>query len=52
MRLHLWFAGCTTTWSCAWQAPANVRHGLVPEDYARHVEYKGQEVALASESQH
>jgi hypothetical protein len=29
---------------------ANVRHGLVPEDYVRHLEYKGQEVALASES--
>jgi hypothetical protein len=28
----------------------NVRDGLVPEDYVRHLEYKGQEVALASES--
>jgi hypothetical protein len=24
----------------------NVRDGLVPEDYVRHLEYKGQEVAL------
>ena len=29
----------------------NVRDGLVPEDYVRHLEYKGQEVALASESE-
>jgi hypothetical protein len=29
---------------------ANVRDGLAPEDYVRHLEYKGQEVALASES--
>jgi hypothetical protein len=28
----------------------NVRDGLVPEDYVRHLEYKGQEVDLASES--
>ena len=28
----------------------NVRDGLVPEDYVRHLEYKGQDVALASES--
>jgi hypothetical protein len=28
----------------------NVRDGLVPEDYVRHLEYKGQEVALQSES--
>ena len=28
----------------------NVRDGLVPEDYVRHLEYKGQAVALASES--
>ena len=29
---------------------ANVRHGLVPEDHVRHLEYKGQEVALQSEN--
>jgi len=29
---------------------ANVRHGFVPEDYVRHLEYKGQEVVLASET--
>ncbi len=28
----------------------SVRHGLVPEDYVRRLEYKGQEVALESES--
>jgi hypothetical protein len=27
-----------------------VRYGLVPEDYVRHLEYKGQEVVLASET--
>jgi hypothetical protein len=27
-----------------------VRHGLVPEDYVRHLEYQGQEVAVQSES--
>jgi hypothetical protein len=29
---------------------ANVRDGLVPEDYVRNLEYKGQKVALESES--
>ena len=28
----------------------NVRDGLVPEDYVRHLEYQGQQVALESES--
>ena len=28
----------------------NVRDGLVPEDYVRHLEYKNQEVALASDT--
>ena len=29
---------------------AHVRDGIVPEDYVRHLEYQGQEVALQSES--
>ncbi len=29
---------------------AHVRRGLVPEDYVRHLEYKGQQVDLASEN--
>jgi hypothetical protein len=29
---------------------ANVRDGLVPEDYVRHLQYKGQDVALESDS--
>lgn len=29
---------------------ANVRDGLVPEDYVRHLKYKGQDVALESDS--
>jgi hypothetical protein len=29
---------------------ANVRDGLVPEDYVRHLQYKGQDVALQSDS--
>ncbi len=29
---------------------ANVRDGLVPEDYVRHLSYKGQDIALQSES--
>jgi hypothetical protein len=28
----------------------NIRHGIVPEDYVRHLEYKGQEVALESDN--
>ena len=28
----------------------NIRHGLVPEDYVRHLEYKGQEVDLADDN--
>ena len=29
---------------------ANVRHGIVPEDYVRHLQYKGQEVDLADDN--
>jgi hypothetical protein len=29
---------------------ANVRDGLVPEDYVRHLQYKGQDIALQSDS--
>jgi hypothetical protein len=29
---------------------AHVRHGLVPEDYVRRLEYKGQEAALVSDN--
>jgi hypothetical protein len=29
---------------------ANVRDGLVPEDYVRHLEYKGQQVDLESDT--
>ncbi|HVZ85817.1 MAG TPA: hypothetical protein VHG72_02540 [Polyangia bacterium] len=29
---------------------ANLRDGLVPEDYVRHLQYKGQDIALQSES--
>jgi hypothetical protein len=28
---------------------AHIRHGMVPEDYVRHLEYKGQDVALESD---
>ena len=29
---------------------ANVRHGIVPEDYVRHLQYKGQDVDLADDN--